>query len=347
MSGSAPASRSGHIALRMVRAFGWLSLAVVLVIWIAIHLFGDRSWWSVMLLFGPRWLMVVPWLGVVPWLLAEFRRAIVPSLLGLGVALFGIVGFHLGLRRAGTSDGIPFRVVELNAQGGTGTTRQERMMAEIRKENPDVAVVVECGPELVTALKTMTEFQMRSSEFPGLCLLSRTAITGWEQRGQRDVFAQGGAGYIVRAEVTTAAGPIRIGLVHLATPRHALDSYFDLSELPKQGNNTLANMAQRDEESRFARDWILQGPLVRTIVAGDFNLPAESAIYRRYWGNLRNAFGRAGFGTGYTKRTRRWGVRIDHVLTSDDIGIHSAIVGPDVGSDHRPVITDLVLPRPN
>jgi endonuclease/exonuclease/phosphatase (EEP) superfamily protein YafD len=81
-----------------------------------------------------------------------------------------------------------------------------------------------------------------------------------------------------------------------------------------------------------------------TIVAGDFNLPVESAIYRTHWGDLRNAFSRAGIGTGYTKHTRYWGVRIDHVLASGDIGTHRSFVGRDVGSDHLPLIADLVLP---
>lgn len=328
----------------MVRWFGWCCLAALVVTWLSIALLGDRVWWSVMLLFGPRWVLSLPWFGMVPWLIADFRRAILPAIAGVAIVVFGLMDFHLGLHRAATGLGLPFRVLELNAEGGSGAKRTAAIIAEFRSQKPDLIVIAECGAELMQSLKVMTEYQQHASDYPGLCLLSRGPILAWDQRNQTDVFNQGGAGYIVQAQVSTAAGAVRVGLVHLATPRHALDSYFDLSELRKQGPNTLANRAQRDEESGFARAWIMRGPDLPTIVAGDFNLTVESAIYRRYWGDFRNAFGRAGWGTGYTKHTRHWGVRIDHILTSDNVGTQASFTGHDVGSDHLPLIADLILP---
>jgi endonuclease/exonuclease/phosphatase (EEP) superfamily protein YafD len=347
MKHSGPGPRAGIVAERLVRWFGWCSLGLLLVIWLSIALLGDRLWWTVALLFGPRWIMALPWFGVVPWLLADFRRAVLPALVGLAIACFGIVTFHLGLHRAAATPGVPFRVLELNAEGGGGVGREAKIVAEIGAAKPDLVIVAECGVELSKLLRTEAGYNVRNTDFRGLCLLSRGDLLDWQQRDQKDVFVQGGAGYIVRAVVSTPAGPIRVGMVHLATPRRALDSYFDLSELPKQGPNTKANMAQRDEESQLARSWIMSGAPLPIIVAGDFNLTVESAIYRRYWGDLRNAFGRAGWGTGYTKYTRHWGARIDHVLTSDNIGTRSSFVGPDVGSDHRPLIADLILPAPH
>ena len=332
------------MAERLVRWFAWCCLIVVLLTWLAIALLGDRAWWTVLLLFGPRWVLSLPWLGVVPWLLVDLKRALIPALAGLAICLFGLMGFHLGLHRANVNTGVPFRVLELNADGAVGVARAPDILAEIHAQHPDLIVIAECEPELVQALKGLTEYNEQSTNYRGLCLYSRGAIVSWDQRDQRDLWKQSGAGYIVRAVVSTPAGPVRIGLVHLATPRHALDSYFDLSELPKQGPNTLANMALRDEESSLARQWIISGPTLPTIIAGDFNLTADGAIYKQHWGDLRNAFGRAGWGTGYTKHTRRWGVRIDHVLTSDDIGTHAAFTGRNVGSDHLPLIADLVLP---
>lgn len=337
--------RAGIMAERLVRGFAWCSLLILLGIWLAIAALGDRQWWTVMLLFGPRWLLVAPWFGVVPWLLVDIRRAILPALAGAALALFGIMGFHLGLLRAKGS-GVPFRVVELNAESGSGAERQAAILQEFRDRKADLIVIAECGPELLQTLKGMTEYHAKGSDYPGLCLLSRGPIISWQQRDQTDVFNQGGAGYIVRAVVGTAAGPVRVGLVHLATPRHALDNYFSLHQLPLQGPQTWLNINQRDEESRFAREWILKADTLPTIVAGDFNLTPESAIYGRYWGDFRNAFGRAGWGTGYTKHTRHWGVRIDHILTSSDIGTRTAFVGRPVGSDHLPLIADLLLPVP-
>ena len=337
-------TRSGIVAERLVRWFAWCCLATVLATWLAIALLGDRVWWTEMLLFGPRWVLAGPWLGVLPWLLVDFRRAVLPALAGLAICVFGLMDFHLGLHRAGVGSGVPFRVLELNADGGAGEKLPAAIIAELRAQKPDLVAVPECGPDLAQVLKRLPEYTALMNTDRGLCLLARGAIISSEQRDQTDVWNQGGAGYIIRAVVSTPAGPIRVGVVHLATPRHALDMYFDLSELSKQGPNTNANMAQRDEESGLARQWILGAPELPTIIAGDFNLTTESAIYKRYWGDFRNAFGRAGFGTGYTKHTRKWGVRIDHVLTSDDIGTHASFTGHNVGSDHLPLIADLVLP---
>jgi endonuclease/exonuclease/phosphatase (EEP) superfamily protein YafD len=38
-------------------------------------------------------------------------------------------------------------------------------------------------------------------------------------------------------------------------------------------------------------------------------------------------------------------LRIDHVLASPGLCVEQAEVGPDVGSDHRPVFARLALPR--
>ncbi len=331
------------MAERLVRYFGWLCLIELLATWFVIAVLGDRVWWTVMLIFGPRWVLALPWLGMVPWLLVDIRRAAIPALAGMAVVVFGLLDFHLGLHRANVASGIPFRVFELNAAGGGGTI-PDRMFKEIHALNPDLVVVPECGPGLAEMITALPGYRSQPVA-RGLCLLSRDTIISWEQRSQTEVWKQGGAGFIVRAVVRTPAGPVRVGLVHLATPRHALDSYFTLHTLPEQGPSTRANMAQRDEESGLAREWILQGPALPTIIAGDFNLPVESAIYRRHWGDFRKAGGRAGFGSGHTKIQRYWGVRIDHILTSDDIGTSRAVVGRDVGSDHLPMIADLVLPR--
>ena len=82
------------------------------------------------------------------------------------------------------------------------------------------------------------------------------------------------------------------------------------------------------------------------IVVGDFNTPPDSAIYRSFWSEYGNAFTRAGIGFGYTEwpevRKVPFGIRIDHVLMTPTWRPRRCWVGPDVGSDHLPVIADLV-----
>jgi vancomycin resistance protein VanJ len=82
-----------------------------------------------------------------------------------------------------------------------------------------------------------------------------------------------------------------------------------------------------------------------TIIAGDFNTPIESPIYRHAWARYGNAFSQAGFGCGATvtfeRRNFRFSARIDHVLFGPNWRCRAAWVGPELGSDHRPVIAEL------
>lgn len=94
---------------------------------------------------------------------------------------------------------------------------------------------------------------------------------------------------------------------------------------------------------------ILRGAPLPIIVAGDLIMPVESLIYRTAWNGYVNAFSQADFGYGGT----RWmtikgisnGVRIDHILTRGLPGASRCWVGPDVGSAHLPVLTDIHLDR--
>jgi endonuclease/exonuclease/phosphatase (EEP) superfamily protein YafD len=103
-----------------------------------------------------------------------------------------------------------------------------------------------------------------------------------------------------------------------------------------------ANIRQREFESSIGRDWTTRatGPLV---ITGDFNMPIESAIYRRYWSSFTNAFSEAGLGFGDSKETSWHGIRIDHVLLGSDWQCLGAFVGPHLGGDHRPMVADLRL----
>lgn len=76
------------------------------------------------------------------------------------------------------------------------------------------------------------------------------------------------------------------------------------------------------------------------MIAGDFNLVVESAIYRRHWSRCRNAFSRVGRGFGYTRVLRRFSARIDHVLSCGSWDPVAVELGPDLGSDHLPLIAD-------
>jgi endonuclease/exonuclease/phosphatase (EEP) superfamily protein YafD len=97
-------------------------------------------------------------------------------------------------------------------------------------------------------------------------------------------------------------------------------------------------------ESSSLHGWIGSFPETNKIIAGDFNLTVDSPIYREIWSNYRNAFSDSAYGYGYTKFTKinrfRYSARIDHVLSTPGLRPVRARVGPDLGSDHFPLIAD-------
>jgi hypothetical protein len=80
------------------------------------------------------------------------------------------------------------------------------------------------------------------------------------------------------------------------------------------------------------------------IVGGDFNAPAGDPIYRPLRSRLRDAFAVHGRGLGNTFFNQFPAVRIDQVWVSEQFVIRDMRVHPTINSDHRLVVTDLVLP---
>jgi endonuclease/exonuclease/phosphatase (EEP) superfamily protein YafD len=323
----------------------WASLLAVVAGWITIALLGDRVWWTLPILFGPRWLWLLFLAGIVPCMVMTPRRGVPLAIVAVLVVTLGIMDWRLGLGRFGGRGGIPVRIMTLNAGAGSSVPQSPRIIDEIRRADADVVVITECGGSLPAALLGMSAtYRVRIAKETSNCLLTKGTITGWWERDPTDAFRQSGSGAIQRAEVLLPQGAVRLGLVHLSTPRGALQEFRDISTIPSLGEVTRRNTAEREEESEHALAWIDRGGPMPLIIAGDFNLPVESAIYRRNWSRFRNAFSEVGWGTGYTKHTRWWGIRIDHVLSSSDVRPLQSHLGRDVGSDHLPLIASLALP---
>ena len=207
----------------------------------------------------------------------------------------------------------------------------------------DIVAFQECG-ELLTAAVRLTAGWHHSEE-KNLCLLSRYPIreaqvmdrSALDRVKQSEVREFGGAGYVVRFVLDGPRGPIRVGNLHLETPRKGLEGLMD-GDLRRLRLNTEV----RDIESSMARGWVSEGtgPL---LVLGDFNTPVESRIFQDHWGDLADAFSTAGTGFGMTKHNGWIRARIDHVLASEEWHVDHVSVGPAARSDHRPLIVDLTL----
>jgi vancomycin resistance protein VanJ len=323
----------------LLRWSGPLALVAALIL---LRLFGDRWWPALPLLFGPRWILGAM---VLTPLFAHRRGAARATRMALAAAVVAfalVIDVRLPWRalQPVPDDMYRVRVMAWNVQGGGPDVAATAMT--IASVAPDVAVISECASGIAEALGTLQAFTMhRSSD---LCFLTTLPVVEWAPRDPRDFWQMAGSGAIARLVVSAGGTEVVVGGVHLETPRGALEAlakraFFSFPAAAAE------NQAARDVESEVARNWIAPVDEIRpVIVAGDFNLVVESAIYRRWWGDLHNAFGARGLGLGWTKQTRLFGVRIDHVLFGNGVRIRDVEVGAKMGADHRPLIAELAIP---
>jgi endonuclease/exonuclease/phosphatase (EEP) superfamily protein YafD len=82
------------------------------------------------------------------------------------------------------------------------------------------------------------------------------------------------------------------------------------------------------------------------VVAGDFNVspwsPHFEALLRA--GTLRDAAAGRGWQPSWPTFLPPFGIQIDHALVSASVQVNSFGRGRIQGSDHRPILVDLVLP---
>jgi vancomycin resistance protein VanJ len=297
---------------------------------------GDLWWPTTFIVYGPRWAWALPAAVLLPAAALARRRA---TLWPLAIAAALVVGPILGLcipwrtlLPGGPTAIARVRVLTCNVQEDKATGLPELIATEV----PDLVVVQECQPDGDWLADHLLGRGWHVHRLGGLGLVSRFPIVDIHVLPLDE--AASGGGTVIHYELSGPTGPLNVFAVHLETPRDGLEAV--LAEKWRGVPALRANIDLRLRESEAASRLIAraQGP---TIVAGDFNLPVESLIYRRYWSSLANAFSRAGRGRGHSKFTSKFGIRIDHILTGPGWRARRAKVGPYVGSDHRPVIADL------
>lgn len=331
---------------KFVLVLSWLYLAALLVAWALLH-FGSEYWWPVtILLFAPRWMLAAPLLLLLPMVLLVRRRLAPLFALHLAILLFPIMGLELRPFAGGDEDATRFRLCVVSCNVGGGEPRLDRFVGLLKEHSAHVVMLQECEWDVANEIFGQLEWQFQHDG--GLAIGSRYPLGAAEtvvRHGSQRYHKPAALACTVELErllQETDSRPHRPGSeplllvnVHLPTVRPALAR---LIEDPFSGAPNLPEVI--DEHARVsgeASEWVRRQN-ARTIVAGDFNMPTASTLYRSHWGHLQNAWEIAGAGFGHTKFTRIHGVRIDHVLADDSWSAIAAEVGPGVGGDHRPVI---------
>lgn len=352
------------MAARWVTRLAWAYFALTLVAWWALVAKSEEWLPATLLAYGPRWTIGLPLLLLVPLTVLAWPRTLrtlAPLALSALVIVWPIMGGRVSLATIGKpirplpAEGA-LRVMTFNTFGGRAVAAR---LDETFALQPDVAAFQECGETLFSALQRVKG--LYAVKYHSLCTVSRWPITRVDSMPRLE--NDRGSALAARHHIRTPSGTLLFVNVHFETARYGLESLMrkdgglvpdnagDIARMIKSvlrpdaaaARQLSFNTVTRTRESARAAQWATEGVGdTPVIVAGDFNLPVESSIYRRYWSNFRNAFETAGTGFGYTKSEGQLlRIRIDHVLGNATAPrATGAWLGPELGSDHRPVLVD-------
>lgn len=220
--------------------------------------------------------------------------------------------------------GEPLRVLVLNVH--TSSSSYDEVARLVADTKPDVVGLVEIDATWLGQLAPALAGYAHRIEDPfegnfGIALYSKLPMTGGVER-------LGSPLPTVVARLDVRGVPVAAVLTHPIPPVRPAPFAMQLSQL--------AALAQRTHE--------LAAP---AIVMGDLNATPWSRPFRELVAASGLCDTRAGFGlqASFPAVSALLRIPIDHVLVSCSIGVHSREIERDVGSDHLPVLIDLVVPR--
>lgn len=330
----------GRLRRRLGIAISWTSWAVLLlliVFWGIIRFGGDRWWPATLMLFGPLWVAMLPPGILIAAALLVYRRALIPLVPAMLLAVFAINGMCLPWSRLipGGRWTTHLRVMTCNVhQRAVNTTA---LLTTIARENPDVVFIQEWSP-YDPPLKLNGPWTVLVS---GETLIaSRLPIRQATVLTDPNWSVFGGSAH--QYELITDDGTIPLIDLHLASPHMAFAAFIEGQ--PSAQMQLVDHLAIRAAQSR--RISAFAGGLGDDVIlAGDFNTIAQGSIYHESWSRFSDAFAAGGFGIGHTYFGEGASVRIDHILLGPAWRCENCWVDASVGSPHHPLIADLAHVR--
>jgi endonuclease/exonuclease/phosphatase (EEP) superfamily protein YafD len=285
--------------------------------------FLGRFWWFFDLFshFRVQYLAGLALTGAVLLALGRWKPALAAGLLAC-INLAYVAPLYLGAPPRAPGDDPGLRAVVFNV----GRAHPDSVRPFLRSVDADIVVLLEIDRGWVGALEELAKTnphvctRVRQDSF-GIGLYSRLPLT--EARiaeiGRADVPS-------VLAMARTEAGPLRIIGTHPVPPIGA--------RLSRRRNRQLRQLAGHVP------------PDMSTILLGDLNNTPWNHHFRALLRRSGLQDSARGFGVQPTWPTAHFLLRvpIDHCLHSPDLRVLRRRVGPDLGSDHYPVIVDLLLP---
>ncbi len=264
-------------------------------------------------------------LACVLMALRRFRVAVAAAV-GFGVSVVPLLPYIASepvKSATATTREQTFRLVSFNVW--FRNLDMARVAEYIEKSQADAVVLVELtqpqAEMLLPLLPTYPHYQMDTSR------MGAAVFTKWPVLSAESVpLAQGGA-VASRLMLDWRGTSVTVLGVHLNWPLGPRNSQYRNQEL-----NSLVALSK-----------VQRGPL---LVAGDFNLTPWSEYFSDALeqSGLHDAALGFGLARSWPAQFAPVGIRIDHCLLSRHWRSLSTGIGPSLGSDHLPVVTDVTIP---
>jgi endonuclease/exonuclease/phosphatase (EEP) superfamily protein YafD len=275
------------------------------------------------------WLLVAA--GAVLFVARRPKLAAVAMVGGLvNAALIVPIYLPAGGTRVTKHAAAPLKVISFNVL--SSNPRKAGVVEWLRSESADVVLLMEIHPAWINSLELLRDMYphqkvvARRDNF-GIALLSKTP---WS-----------------KVSVQTFS-PAELPSLH-ATLQHAGRPLTFLGTHPlPPGTSQMA--ADRNEQLRqvgaFVRGIASDGsgqPARPLVLAGDLNLTEHSPYFRDLLRASGLADTRQGIGiqASWSPKFPFLSLPLDHILASRELAVSSRRLGPQLGSDHRPVVVQL------
>ncbi len=320
----------------------WSYAALVLLILALTRWLGDLWWPTSILLFLPRSIWLLPIVGLALAAIRTGRRSLWSVQIALILVIVGpLMGFSLplGSLLAPQPQGVRLRILSLNR--GSDGLDVDRLIALLDREQVDLICFQE-GPldgsgldPKLEAYFAKTWYRTRNnylaSRFPiqlekEPLIIEHPEHEFWPVR-------------LFQARIQLPSGEtFLLSDVHMPTVRYGFKRLFrgDLAGFRRY-------LDWRWDQAEQLLKAVISGSKEPILLAGDFNMPADSQMMDLFRAFFRLGFDEVGWGFGYTRPSAFPWIGIDHILATPEWQFTRCWIGPNVGSDHLPVLAEVVL----
>ena len=263
---------SGKTPIERLAVWGvWGYLVAMLLAWAGLWQWGDIWGPMTVLLFGPRWVLLIPIVGLAFAALRSRPKLLVPLFVAGAVVVAPVMGFSLGWQTwlHDTVNGTPLRIVTFNVAGGANLNTSLPWIIE--ETRADIIGFQECGSALVSEVRALPGVAWFTSAQDHLCLVSRYPIMETRQLDRENFRVAGGSGIVIEYTVDIGDRQLYLTNLHLETPREGLAPVRE-GNVSEGFSRLQSKSLIRDIESSQARRWVDAGEDAMRIYLGQFEV---------------------------------------------------------------------------